>query len=71
MKVQGTIWLFETDIEQHHRLRHRMLLQDESIHNCDFQASEIKAPGSAIFPSPNLHSNSMKFQRTNWNQLAF
>jgi hypothetical protein len=42
------------------------LFQDESIHNCDFQTGEVKAPGPAIFGSLNFHSNSMKFQRTNW-----
>jgi hypothetical protein len=39
----------QTDIEECHRLRHRILLQDESIHNSNFQISEVKAPGTAIF----------------------
>jgi hypothetical protein len=55
----------QTNIEEHHDLRHRILLQDESIHNCDFQTGEVKAPGPAIFGSLNFHSTSMKFQRTN------
>jgi hypothetical protein len=66
----------ETDIEECHHLRHQILLQEESIHECDFQAGEVKPPALAIFNSLKFHSNSMKFQPTNqlsecsnvWNQ---
>jgi hypothetical protein len=58
----------QTDIEEHLRLRHRILLQDESIHWCDFQTSEVKRPAPANFAFAEL---SFHFHEISTNQLAF
>jgi hypothetical protein len=58
----------QTNIEEQHRLCHRILLQDKSICKCDFQTSEVKAPAPANFSFAEL---SFHFHEISTDQLAF
>jgi hypothetical protein len=58
----------QAKIEEHHRLCHRVLLEDKSICKCDFQISEVKAPAPAKFSFAEL---SFRFHEISTDQLAF